>query len=415
MRLRIHRGAHEIGGSCVELQAEGCSILLDIGLPLDAPEPAPSLLPAISGLADGTNPNLLGVVISHSHGDHYGLGGLVHSSVPMFIGPRAKTMLMASTPFIRLPLDPNALQTYRNRETFSLGPFAITPFLTDHSAFDAYSLLVETNDKRVFYSGDIRAHGRKSYLVENLLKQPPSAIDTLLLEGTTLSRSEERNSKSITEHELEDQIFKEIRDAPGLVLASFSPQNIDRFVTFYKAARRAGREFIGDVYLAHILRELNLATLPQAADRKFRVYLPQRQRSRVIADQAFHLLDGLGASRIYLEEIGSKPEKWVMLFRESMMPDIDKLPPSISATLLYSFWPGYLAQENQRLQRWCEDRGIPLELLHTSGHADTQTLIRFAKALRPKTVIPIHTTASAVMERLIPNVVIVPDGEWHTV
>jgi ribonuclease J len=415
MRLRIHRGAHEIGGSCVELEAQGYSILLDLGLPLDAPEPDPSLLPEIPGLADGSNSKLLGVVISHPHGDHYGLAGLAHSTVPVFIGSGARIILMASKPFVRMPLEAEALQTYASGKAFDLGPFQITPFLTDHSAFDAHSFLVEAEGKRVFYSGDIRAHGRKAYLVEKLLRQPPPAIDVLLLEGTTLSRSENLSGKSKTESELEDQIVNQMQDSPGLVLASFSPQNIDRFVTIYRATRRAGREFIGDVYLAHVLSELKLDTLPQAASGAFRVYLPQRQRSRIIADQAFHLVNGLGASRIYPDEIASKPEKWVMLFRESMMSDIDRLPPSISATLLYSFWPGYLAQGNRRLQAWCEDRGTPLKLFHTSGHADTQTLVRFAKGLRPKSVIPIHTTASAIMERLIPDVVIVPDGEWHTV
>jgi ribonuclease J len=34
MRLTIHRGAKEIGGSCVELQSENLRILIDFGLPL---------------------------------------------------------------------------------------------------------------------------------------------------------------------------------------------------------------------------------------------------------------------------------------------------------------------------------------------------------------------------------------------
>ena len=42
-----------------------------------------------------------------------------------------------------------------------IGPFRITPQLVDHSAFDAYALLVEADGKRVYYSGDFRAHGRK--------------------------------------------------------------------------------------------------------------------------------------------------------------------------------------------------------------------------------------------------------------
>jgi len=32
--LTIHRGAEEIGGSCVELESQGARILIDFGLPL---------------------------------------------------------------------------------------------------------------------------------------------------------------------------------------------------------------------------------------------------------------------------------------------------------------------------------------------------------------------------------------------
>ena len=36
VRVRIHRGAHEIGGSCAEVEHERSRVVLDIGLPLDA-------------------------------------------------------------------------------------------------------------------------------------------------------------------------------------------------------------------------------------------------------------------------------------------------------------------------------------------------------------------------------------------
>jgi ribonuclease J len=36
VRVRIYRGTREIGGTCIELESEGCRILLDLGLPLDA-------------------------------------------------------------------------------------------------------------------------------------------------------------------------------------------------------------------------------------------------------------------------------------------------------------------------------------------------------------------------------------------
>lgn len=71
MRVRIHRGAHEIGGSCVEVEAaDGCRVLLDLGRPLENGASAP--LPAIPGLTE-PDPTLLGLMVSHPHADHYGL------------------------------------------------------------------------------------------------------------------------------------------------------------------------------------------------------------------------------------------------------------------------------------------------------------------------------------------------------
>ena len=38
MRLRIHRGTKEIGGTCIEVEVAGKRLALDVGLPLDAPD-----------------------------------------------------------------------------------------------------------------------------------------------------------------------------------------------------------------------------------------------------------------------------------------------------------------------------------------------------------------------------------------
>lgn len=37
MNLTIHRGTHEIGGSCVEIESNGSRIVVDIGVPLVKP------------------------------------------------------------------------------------------------------------------------------------------------------------------------------------------------------------------------------------------------------------------------------------------------------------------------------------------------------------------------------------------
>jgi mRNA degradation ribonuclease J1/J2 len=53
---------------------------------------------------------------------------------------------------------------FTNGVPLEFGPFRITPHLVDHSAYDACALEVEADGRRLFYSGDIRAHGRKGAL-----------------------------------------------------------------------------------------------------------------------------------------------------------------------------------------------------------------------------------------------------------
>ena len=38
----------------------------------------------------------------------------------------------------------------------------------DHSAFDAYGFLIEGGEKKIFYTGDFRGHGRKGSLIDRL-------------------------------------------------------------------------------------------------------------------------------------------------------------------------------------------------------------------------------------------------------
>ena len=73
MQVRIHRGAHEIGGSCVEVESNGSRIVLDVGKPLWAEWNEQVPLPMVRGLADGSDSSLAGLLISHPHMDHYGL------------------------------------------------------------------------------------------------------------------------------------------------------------------------------------------------------------------------------------------------------------------------------------------------------------------------------------------------------
>jgi ribonuclease J len=414
MRCRIHRGADEIGGSCVELEAQGKTILVDLGLPLTANAPSGDLLPPVRDLSNGGDAAPLGIVISHSHGDHIGLLGHVHYSIPVHMGHHTAKLLYAVAPFVPRTPVPLAIRPYRHRSKFSVGPFAITPYLVDHSGFDAYALLIEAEERRLLYSGDFRAHGRKSRLTEQLIRHPPHPVHALLLEGTTLSRSQ-GGIPPVTESKLEDQIVNNLNSAPGLVLACFSPQNIDRFVTFYRATRRAGRQFIGDAYLANIVKNLGLDSLPVPKPSDFRFFLGRRQRQKIISQGLFDLLTPMRISRIFAAEICRSPTNWVMLFRKSLIQDVESFGAVGPVTLIYSLWPGYIERSDSELADWCSQRGVTLVQRHTSGHAELGLLQRFAAAMRPEAVVPIHTAVPNVYAAHFANVKSCSNGEWFVV
>jgi ribonuclease J len=408
MNLCIHRGAKEIGGSCVEMETDGKRLLLDLGLPLDAElDDAP--LPDVSGL-EKMDESLLGIAISHAHLDHYGLAAKVRQRVPVLIGRGALRIIKAARRFFPdIPDFPNTTEI-KHKEAISLGPFTVTPYLVDHSAYDAYAFLVEAEGKKVFYSGDFRSHGRKGKLFEKLLRKPPMGVDVLLMEGSTLGRPEPEGYPSETN--LEGRFADYFHSAKGFALAWTAGQNIDRLVTIYKACRRTGKKLIADLYTASILMAIGNPNLPQPGYGDFLVFVPSAQRVKVKQYELFDLAKLVSFCRVYPEDLPGLAGSSVMLFRPSMARDLERAGCLEGARLIYSLWPGYLKDRRYRwLHEWLKKHRIPITHCHTSGHAHVSDLKRLALAISAKKIVPIHTSEPDSYPEYFNNVEIRNDGE----
>ena len=174
VRITVHRGTKQIGGNCIELRTtDGHRILLDVGRPLDAPQDACHLLPKSLDLAAPCD----GVLISHPHQDHYGLLEDVPAGWPICCGAATERLIRLSSAIFGSEL-PHAFHPWKSDAALEIGPFTVTPFLIDHSAFDAYMVLVEVHGKRALYSGDVRTRGRKSALSKRLMAAPPKNIES---------------------------------------------------------------------------------------------------------------------------------------------------------------------------------------------------------------------------------------------
>jgi ribonuclease J len=414
VKARIHGGAEEVGSSCVELEAAGGDrLLLDLGLSLSVEADDAVVLPAVNGLREADS-SLLGIVLSHGHPDHYGMIDAISRDVPVYMGKATAAVLREARFFTPLGLDPDPSGFLRDRRPVQVGPFTVTPFLVDHSAFDSYALLVEADDRRLLYTGDLRAHGRKAGVVERLIQDGAGDINTLLLEGTTVGRPVD--SDPLRESDVEERCSELFQASSGLALACYSPQNIDRLVSVYKAALRSGRSLVMDLYGAAVAAATGSGSIPQADWSRIRVYVPQAQRRRVKDSGQFWRVNELGASRIFADDIAAAPDQWVMCFRQSMLRELDRAGCLHGARAVWLMWAGYLdGAGGQQFRNSLASLQIDLTLVHASGHATVEDLQRLAAAIDAEKVIPIHTDTperySGLFDRVFPQ----KNGIWWRV
>ncbi len=406
MKVRIHRGTQQIGGTCVELAAAGGRIVLDFGLPLDGDPSDTSLVPDIEGS------DLCAVLISHPHLDHYGLLHHLPAGTPIVLGSAARRIVQAAAPFTGQTLSTLNGPDLTHGELLQFGAFRVTPYLVDHSAYDAYAFLVEAEGKRLFYSGDFRAHGRKVKLHEYLVANPPGNLDVLLMEGSSLSRLDSDESFP-AEDDLEDRIVSHLKSARGMSLFHTSSQNIDRIVTLYRSCLKADKSLIIDLYTASILAATGNSHIPQSDWRGVHLYLPHKQALQVKQNAWFDLLKKHSAHRIFLEQLKQMAPNAVMLYRPLMMADLEQADCFSQASFIYSQWNGYLEQGvYATTESWLKRHGIEIQHIYTSGHASPKDLKRFAEALNPRALVPIHSFAPDKYKDLFANVVYRKDGEW---
>lgn len=416
MQVRIHRGAHEIGGSCVEVESHGSRIVLDVGKPLWAEWNEQVPLPLVAGLADGSDPSLAGLLISHPHMDHYGLIDQVDDRVPLIIGKEATALLKAAELFSSAGVELHPTGYLSDRMPLQIGAFTVTPFLVDHSGFDSYSLLIEADGRRLFYSGDFRGHGRKANLFTRLLDRPPLPIDVLLCEGTHIRREQATDEVPRSELDVELSLVKTMRETTGAACVVSSAQNIDRLVTVYRACKRTGRILVTDLYTATLAHEIGRSTIPQPGFPDYRVYIPNRQRVLVKQSGEFDRLEFIRGCRVFPEWLLANSGQVTLLMPSSTVPELLRANALHDGVVIWSLWPGYLREPSgARMRRTLDAAGVPLVLDHASGHASVTDLQLLATALRPGKVVPIHTEAGDRFDEYFADVETHRDGEWWEV
>lgn len=407
MQITIHRGTNEIGGSCVEVATAETRILIDLGLPLDFGDKTPEDQAAIREQAQAWCEGIDAVFVSHYHQDHTGLLPMLPSGVPVYMTAGTKKMAQTAATFSvpNAAADANVQIIEPARKAtpatpIAVGDIAITAFTVDHSAYDACAFLIESNGKRILYGGDIRTHGKKGPLYRTL----PKNVDCLLLEGTNVGSDKDLKSEENVKTEMLS-LFEANPDKLAYVWCS--GQNIDRLSVIAGAAFKNHRTLVVDLYVAACLYEINLLTSSTPS--------PMWGNVKVLYNKGYDFLEGdtnyaylFKSQRVRLEDITKSPGKYVLITRPSMLRYIQKEFAAVPATYTISIWRKYMEKE-ERLKAWCAENDVEISYIHSSGHADRESLQEVVRHIDPGMIIPIHTESKEKYPDLFPCPVVVLD------
>lgn len=394
MNIIVHRGTNQIGGMVTEISTESTRIFIDMGseLPDENGLTRPETL-SVEGVTRGEK-NCDAVFFTHYHGDHIGMLADILPGVPLYMGAAAKAIYLVLQKRMRSDHVAviKSIKTFEAAQKIQVGDISVTPFWVDHSAYDAYMFLIESNGKKILHTGDFRTHGFRGNKTIPMLKKYIGQVDVLITEGTALSRDD---CVPKTEHELQSEI-KVLLEQYKYVFVICSSTNIDRLASVNQATPR-GKYFLCDDYQKDVLE------------------VAKEFGGQYSSLYAFEKVTTLGKN---LEEKIERQGFCMMVRSNRAFAKIMqqyKGKHNDRCLVIYSMWEGYLEQPGSPLKALME--GFQnTKHLHTSGHASKQAIIDVCNAVSPKeAIIPVHSEQPGMLDDVgLPfNVRLLKDAEVY--
>lgn len=391
------------------------------------------------------------VFFTHYHGDHVGRLMEIPSHVPIYMGNTARKVMINIQKALSKIRDEEVASKHKEElevlsnddriHTFKwnggyyshikeIPGFKIEPYSVDHSAYDAYMFLIETDDpesktgkKVILHTGDFRGHGRRGKailpVIEKYVHKNGRKVNTLIIEGTMMSRMDE---EVLTETEMMFKAAEYLKQHKYAFLIC-SSTNLDSLASFYQAAQMASVPFGRYLYTYNSYFKEQLKTFSATAGGFSEVYQFKNVHELDLTKElkAENWKKSLTQKKL-MEITGFlaiiKPEEWCKEFIEPFIQDfkaglIDEMP-----VIIYSMWDGYVREYNTgedgekvenkaKKQKWIdflkkqEDNGVEVYHLHTSGHASPEMLTDVIRAAAPTDEIrPMHTEHPEMFEKL---------------
>ncbi len=395
--VKIYNG-NQIGGCITVISSEKAKVMIDFGENLPGTEKAES-----EKEFDWETEKIDAVFFTHYHGDHIGRFKEIPKEIPLYMGKLTRQVMITISKYVK---DEDALRILQDdtrvheivaAETFGVEDIRVTPYMVDHSAFDAYMYLLETPEKTVLHTGDFRGHGYRGKAVIPMInkyirKYGKRNVDVLITEGTMLSRMTE---KIYSEADM-------LRDCKNLlkrnryVFLICSSTNVDTLATFYQAAKSCHMKMYASSYVCEQMSHYREAARGYGGPYDFQ-YVYEYNPDKII--------DSDKLKKTTTQEEIMRKEGFVIVIKaeEKYKKWIEKFA-DLEPVVIYSMWEGYLKSENKAYHnQWKTflDSCNHVDYMHTSGHATASLIAEVINAVEPRErIYPIHTENAKELEKL---------------
>jgi len=285
-----------------------------------------------------------------------------------------------------------------------VGTLPVKSFSVDHSIFGATAFAVETSSGWIVYTGDLRLHGKRSYLSEKFIESAAQLRPRLLLcEGTNAGSS----NTVVTEEDVYVKALETAREARAMVIADFGPRNIERLLTFRQVAEETGRCLVvpaKDAYLLKAMHYISTEVPDIKSDRTIRIYEDAKAQ---LDKWERGIREEYQSKLVTPEEIRKHQDSYILCFSFFDINKLSDLLPQEGSIYIYSSSEAHNEEQEMDIRRLCNwldhfgMKGVGLPIngevpeaergLHASGHASGTKLLDLVQNIAPEILIPIHT------------------------
>lgn len=328
--------------------------------------------------------NLLGIVITHAHEDHFGAIADLwpRLGAPLYMTPFAANLLEARR--FSDSKDPKIpIRIMGQQSRFSLGPFEIETIPVAHSIPEAVALAIRTPLGLVVHTGDWKIDETPVLGLptdgKRLAELGEEGVLALICDSTNVTRE----GISPSETDVRDSLAGLIKSAKGRVAVTTFASNVGRLKAVAEAAAASGREVI---------------VVGRAMDRVADVAGELGMLEGIAGFRGTDRFKSLARDRCVLLLTGSQGEARAALARVATgdHPDI-ALSPGDRVIFSSRAIPGN-EKAIGRIVNNLARMGVEIvtdrdHLVHVSGHPRRDELKRMYAWTRPKIAIPAHGEA----------------------